>query len=186
MSFAPMISDEELIQKCLKGQAKYQKILFDKFAPKMFGVVSRYFASTEEAQDALQDGFIKVFTKLNDFNHLGSFEGWIRRIMINTSLNLIRANQKHQFHADIAEIQEFIEDENQSYDHLSTQDMLKLIQEMPTGYRTVFNLYEIEGYHHQEIANMLGVSENTSKSQLLKARGYLRKRIVKLYEFNYE
>lgn len=102
--------------------------------------------------------------------------------MVNTSLNLIRANQKHQFHADIDEIQEFIEDENQSYDHLSTQDMLRIIQEMPTGYRTVFNLYEIEGYHHQEIADEFGISVNTSKSQLLKARLYLRKRVSKIYE----
>jgi RNA polymerase sigma factor (sigma-70 family) len=177
-----MISDEELIQNCLKGNSKFQKILFDRYAPKMLGVVSRYFTSIEEAQDALQDGFVKVYTKLEDFGGLGSFEGWIRRIMVNTSLNLIRANQKHQFHADIDEIQEFIEDENQSYDHLSTQDMLRIIQEMPTGYRTVFNLYEIEGYHHQEIADEFGISVNTSKSQLLKARLYLRKRVSKIYE----
>lgn len=177
-----MISDQELIRKCLKGHSKSQKILFDMYAPKMLGVVARYFPSTEEAEDALQDGFIKVFTKLEDFNNLGSFEGWIRRIMINTSLNLIKQNMKHSFHKDIDEIQEFIEDESHNYDRLTTQEMLRLVQEMPAGYRTVFNLYEIEGYHHNEIAAEMGISVNTSKSQLLKAREYLRKRVSKLYE----
>ncbi len=175
-----MIPEQDLINRCLKGEAKAQKVLFDRFAPKMYGVVARYFSSVEEAQDALQDGFVKVFTKLHEYSGLGSFEGWIRRIMINTSLNLIRDNLKHQYHQDIDEIQEFVEDENQRYDHLSMEDMLKLVQEMPPGYRTVFNLYDIEGYHHHEIAASLGVSVNTSKSQLLKARAYLRKRIEKL------
>jgi RNA polymerase sigma-70 factor (ECF subfamily) len=177
-----MISEEELIKKCLKGKPKYQKMLFDRYAPKMFGVVSRYFSSYAEAQDALQDGFVKVFMKLGDYSGLGSFEGWIRRIMINTSLNNIRQNLKHQFHMDVDDVQEFIEDESQSYDRLTTEDMLNVIREMPAGYRTVFNLYEIEGYHHNEIAVELGISVNTSKSQLLKARAYLRKRIAKLYE----
>lgn len=177
-----MISDQELIRKCLKGHGKSQKMLFDRFAPKMFGVVARYFHSMDEAQDALQDGFIKVFEKLEDFGGHGSFEGWIRRIMVNTSINLIRKNMKHSFHLDIDEIQEAVEDKHQTYDHLTTQDMLQLVQEMPTGYRTVFNMYEIEGYHHKEIAEQLGISVNTSKSQLLKAREYLRKRVSILYD----
>jgi RNA polymerase sigma factor (sigma-70 family) len=176
-----MISEEELIKKCLKGKPKYQKMLFDKYAPKMFGVVSRYFSSYAEAQDALQDGFVKVFMKLGDYSGLGSFEGWIRRIMVTTSLNLIRQNSKHQYHSDIDEIQDYVEDESQNYDRLTTADMLDVIQKMPDGYRTIFNLYEIEGYHHNEIASELGISVNTSKSQLLKARQYLRKRISKYY-----
>ncbi len=176
-----MISDEELIKQCLRGKPKYQKMLYDKYAPLMFGVVSRYFSNRAEAEDALQDGFIKVFSKLPDYSGLGSFEGWIRRIMINTSLNLIRGNLKRQYHLDIDEIQEFVEDKNQSYDRLTTEEMLKLIRSMPLGYRTIFNLYEIEGFHHNEIASDLGISVNTSKSQLLKARQWLRKRIEKLY-----
>jgi RNA polymerase sigma factor (sigma-70 family) len=177
-----MISDQELIRKCLKGHAKSQKMLFERYAPKMLGVVARYFQSMDEAQDALQDGFIKVFAKLEDFGGRGSFEGWIRRIMVNTSINLLRKNLKHSYHVDIDDIQEAVEDKNQTYDHLSTQDMLQMVQEMPPGYRTVFNLYEIEGYHHNEIAEQLGISINTSKSQLLKAREYLRKRVSILYE----
>lgn len=177
-----MISDEELIKRCLKGVPKYQKMLFDNYAPKMYGVVSRYFSSQAEAQDALQDGFVKVFSKLQDYSGIGSFEGWIRRIMITTSLNLIRKNLKHQFHMDIDEIQDFVEDEAQDYDRFTTREMLDVIQKMPHGYRTIFNLYEIEGYRHNEIASELGISVNTSKSQLLKARQYLRKRISKLYE----
>ena len=177
-----MISDEELIKRCLKGKPKYQKILFDTYAPKMFGVVSRYFVSRAEAQDALQDGFVKVFSKLQDYSGLGSFEGWIRRIMITTSLNLLRQNLKHQYHVDIDEVQEYIEDDSQNYDRFTTEEILDVIRNMPLGYRTIFNLYEIEGYHHNEIASELGISVNTSKSQLLKARQYLRKRISKLYE----
>lgn len=177
-----MISEQELIRKCLKGHSKSQKMLFELYAPKMMAVVVRYFSSTEEAQDALQDGFIKVFTKLQEYSGLGSFEGWIRKIMINTSLNLIRKNLKHNFHVDIDDVHEFVEDENQSYDWMTTQDMLRLVQEMPNGYRTVFNLYEIEGFHHNEIAAELGISVNTSKSQLLKAREYLRKRVSIIYE----
>ncbi|OIP00236.1 MAG: hypothetical protein AUJ98_08515 [Bacteroidetes bacterium CG2_30_33_31] len=176
-----MNSDEELIKGCLEGNTKYQKLLFDTFAPKMLGVVSRYFSSTPEAQDALQDGFIKVFLKLDDFKNAGSFEGWIRRIMINTSLNLIRKNIKHNFNLDIDEIQEIIKDDSQEYDRLTTDEMLNIIRKMPLGYRTVFNLYEIEGFHHNEIAAELGISVNTSKSQLLKARQYLQKRVSIYY-----
>ena len=176
-----MNSDEELIKGCLVGNTKYQKLLFDTFAPKMLGVVSRYFSSTPEAQDALQDGFIKVFLKLDDFKNAGSFEGWIRRIMINTSLNLIRKNIKHNFNLDIDEIQEIIKDDSQEYDRLTTDEMLNIIRKMPLGYRTVFNLYEIEGFHHNEIAAELGISVNTSKSQLLKARQYLQKRVSIYY-----
>lgn len=157
-------------------------MLFNRYAPKMLAVCARYFKSTEEAEDALQDGFVKVFTKLQDFQGAGSLEGWIRRIMVNTSLNLIRSNTKHYYHSDIDEIIETVEDEMQSFDSLNTEQMLKLVQSMPDGYRTIFNLYEIEGYHHQEIAESLGISVNTSKSQLLKARRYLQKRILILFE----
>ncbi len=174
-----MTSEQKLIRGCRKGKPKYQKMLFELYAPKMLGVCARYFQRIEEAEDALQDGFVKVFSNIDKFKEKGSFEGWIRRIMVNTSLNLHRSNLKHYYHIDLAETETRIEDKRYSYDHLDVEDILRLIQGLPNGYRLVFNLYEIEGYSHKEIAEELGVSVNTSKSQLLKARRRLREKLDK-------
>jgi len=174
-----MTSEQKLIRGCKKGKPKYQKLLFELYASKMLGVCARYFQRIEEAEDALQDGFVKVFSNINTFRDEGSFEGWIRRIMVNTSLNLHRKNLKHYYHVDIGETETRIADVRFNFDHLDVQDMLNMIQELPNGYRIVFNLFEIEGYSHKEIADKLGVTVNTSKSQLLKARRKLRERIDK-------
>jgi RNA polymerase sigma-70 factor (ECF subfamily) len=171
-----MISEQKLIKEVKRGKPKYQKLLFEIYAPKMLGVCSRYFQTMEEAEDALQDGFVKVFSNINSFRGNGSFEGWIRRIMVNTSLNLHRKNLKHYYHIDIADTETRISDIRLNFDQLEVQDLLNMIQELPNGYRLVFNLYEIEGYSHKEIADELGVSVNTSKSQLLKARRRLREK----------
>lgn len=173
----PMISEEEIIKACLKGKSKYQKLLYEKYSGLMFGVCLRYFKTREEAQDAMQDGFVKVFTKLNEFRFEGSFEGWIRRIMVTTSLNLHKKDLKHYYHEDVAGGGFQLKDESMEYDSLQVEDMLKIIREMPNGYKLVFNLYEIEGYAHNEIGEMLNISANTSKSQLMKAKRYLRKRL---------
>ena len=140
----------------------------------------RYFHDKNEAQDALMEGFVKVFSNIDKFRMQGSFEGWIRRIMVNTSLNMHRKNLKHYYHVDIDEAQHRIEDSRQSFDHLQVEDMMKMIQSLPAGYRLVFNLFEIEGYSHKEIANQLEISENTSKSQLRKARLKLQSAINKI------
>jgi len=174
-----MISEQKLIKEIKRGKPKYQKLLFETYAPKMLGVCSRYFQTIEEAEDALQDGFVKVFSNINSFRGNGSFEGWIRRIMVNTSLNLHRKNLKHYYHVDIADTETRIADTRLNFDQLDVQDLLNMIQELPNGYRIVFNLYEIEGYSHKEIADELGVSVNTSKSQLLKARRKLREKLDK-------
>jgi len=174
-----MTSEQKLIRGCRKGKPKYQKMLFELYAPKMLGVCARYFQRIEEAEDALQDGFVKVFSNIDSFKEKGSFEGWIRRIMVNTSLNLHRSNLKHYYHVDLGETETRIEDKRYSYDHLDVEDLLSMIKNLPNGYRLVFNLYEIEGYSHKEIAEELGVSVNTSKSQLLKARRKLRERLDK-------
>lgn len=173
----PMISEEEIIKACLKGKSKYQKLLYEKYSGLMFGVCLRYFKSREEAQDALQDGFIKVFTKLHEFRFEGSFEGWIRRIMVTTSLNLHKKDLKHYYHEDVAGDGFQLKDESMDFDNLQVEDMMKVIRDMPNGYKLVFNLYEIEGYAHNEIGEMLNISANTSKSQLMKAKRYLRKRL---------
>ena len=177
-----MVSERGLIEGCQKGKAKLQRLLYERYAPKMLGVCMRYFRSKDEAQDALQDGFVKVYTKINDFRGQGSFEGWIRRIMVNTSLNLIRNNLKHLYHEDVDDVRIQIADANVEFDQFNVQDILRLIQKLPSGYKVVFNMFEIDGFSHKEIADELNVSVNTSKSQLLKARRHLRKELEKLHK----
>lgn len=174
-----MISEAEIIRDCIKGDSSAQELLYNRFASKMLGVCVRYFNTIEEAEDALQEGFIKVFTSLKKYRSEGSFEGWIRRIMVNTALNIYRSNQKHYFHTDIDEIQEQFAGDRMFSDNYSCEQLLKMIHDLPTGYRLVFNLFEIEGYSHKEIAEMLDISVNTSKSQLLKAKNVLKNKLLK-------
>ncbi len=175
-----MISELEIIRECIKGDSSAQELLYNKFASKMLGVCIRYFKSIEEAEDALQEGFIKVFANLKYYRSEGSFEGWIRKIMVNTALNIYRKNQKHYFHSDIDEIQEQYFGGNLISQKYSAEQLLKVIQDLPTGYKLVFNLFEIEGYSHKEIAEMLDISVSTSKSQLLKAKNRLKNTLQKL------
>lgn len=172
-----MIHDSEIIRGCQKGSLKMQRVLYERFAPKMLGVCLRYARDKEEAEDMLQEGFIKVFLKLGEFRGDGSFEGWIRRIMINTAINYYMRFRKHLYQQDIKEIEEITEDQHVAFDHLHVKDLLALVQSLPSGYRTVFNLYEIEGYQHKEIAEMMEISVSTSKTQLLHARRLLQKRL---------
>src|SRR5690606_22633589 len=133
----------------------------------------------EEAQDVLQIGFVKVFEKLHLFNNEGSLEGWIRKVLVNTALDQIRKNKKFDDNVDLSKVDYSMATENENVlDQLSANDLLKIIQAMPTGFRTVFNLYAIEGYTHQEIADQLNISINTSKSQYSRARVYLQKIIL--------
>ena len=177
-----MISEQDLVKGCQKGKAKYQRLLYKLYAPKMLGVCMRYFRTRDEAQDALQDGFVKVFTKIKDFRGSGSLEGWIRRIMVNTSLNLHRDNLKRMYHLDVDDEHVQIADHSFDYDHFNVEDIMRLVQQLPDGYRIVFNMYDIDGYSHKEIAEALNISVNTSKSQLLKARRHLRKELEKLHK----
>ena len=174
------MNDETLIKKCVSGDQRAQRMLFDKFAPKMLGVCLRYAPNVEIAQDVLQDGFIKVFGKLSEFKMDGSFEGWIRRIMVNTSLDEIRRNKKRQNDVDMSAVEYMVEDKSYILESLQAEDLLKMVQELPIGYRTVFNLYAIEGYSHKEIAEQLDISENTSKSQYSRAKTQLREMIEKI------
>ncbi len=179
------MTEEELVRGCVEGKPLFQQALYKRFAGMMKGVCMRYSDTIEEAEDILQDGFIKVFMNLKNFRQDGSLEGWVRRIMVNTALNHYRANQKSAHHANIDEIGEFVPDVRiDNYDKLNTRVLLKMIEELPTGYRIVFNMFEIEGYSHKDIANVLNVSINTSKSQLLKARRALQIKINELQ--NYE
>lgn len=174
------MDDETLVVECVKGNAKAQRMLFEKFAPKMMAVCLRYSKDVEEAEDILQDGFIKMFSKLPDFKMEGSLEGWVRRIMVNTSLDAIRRNKKHLGDSKLEDVDFRISSQESTMDHLLAEDLMKLVQKLPDGYKVVFNLFAIEGYSHKEIADLLGVTENTSKSQYSRARAYLRAQLEKL------
>ncbi|MCC6721340.1 MAG: sigma-70 family RNA polymerase sigma factor [Bacteroidia bacterium] len=167
-------SNKILIEGCLAKNQKSQKALFDKFAPTMYAICMRYSGNAEQAKDLLQEGFIKVFTKLGEFKFEGSFEGWLKRIFINHALEYIRKENRQP---DIVNVDETYELQSDTF-HITSIDsrkIIELIQKLPQGYRTVINLFIIEGYNHKEIAQMLGISENTSKSQLFKARQVLQK-----------
>ena len=175
-----MISDAEIVKGCIEGERSLQKMLYNRFAPAMLGVCMRYFRDREEAEDALQEGFIRVFTYIRSFRNEGPLEGWIRKVIINTALNYHRSNLKHYYHADVDEMDEMIEDEKMVNDKAEVEDLMKIIHSIPAGYRLVFNLYEIDGYSHKEIAKMLNISKNTSKSQLQKAKKFLQKKLAGL------
>ena len=173
------MDDTSLVNECLKGNSRAQKALFDKFAPKMLSVCLRYMKNPEKAEDALQDGFIKVFTNLLNFNNSGVLEGWIRRIIVNTCLDELKKNKKLLLNISVEEVEYKLESNDFVQEQMMADDLMKLIQNMPEGYRVVFNMFAIEGYAHQEIATQLGISESTSKSQYLRARAYLKQRIEK-------
>jgi RNA polymerase sigma-70 factor (ECF subfamily) len=170
----PILTERELIQACKKQNRRAQQELYDRYSPKMFGVCRRYIKNAEEAEDVLVEAFFKVLTKLNMYSGEGSFEGWIRRIVVNESLMKLRKNQKLKMNVEInpnldKPTKLTIEDE------LAAEDILNLLEQLPTGYRTIFNLYIIEGYKHREIAELLGISINTSKSQLILAKKRMQK-----------
>jgi RNA polymerase sigma-70 factor (ECF subfamily) len=144
----------------------------------MYGVCLRFARNTLEADDILQEGFIKVFSYLKDFRQEGSLEGWIRRTIVNTAINYYNSKQNEWSETSIDKAQFHQSDTENVLDKISAADLLNLIRELPEGYRMVFNLYVIEGYNHQEIAEMLHISENTSKSQLSRARMALQERLI--------
>lgn len=161
----------------LKGTKETNELLYRHFAPKMYGICLRFAGNPMDADDILQEGFIKVFMKIKDFRNEGSFEGWIRRTFINTAINFYRRNTRNLKNDDLDGI-DLQDDQGESIiDKISREELLNLLQELPLGYRTVFNLNVIEGYTHKEIGEMLGISDNTSKSQLTRARKILQKRV---------
>lgn len=174
MDTASAMDDLTLVNECAKGNSKAQRALFDKFAPKMLAVCQRYLRNNQEAEDVLQDGFVKVFQKIVDFKMEGSLEGWIRRIVVNTALDTIRKNKKLLDDIQVEEVQYKVSFTDHQFDGMDLAQLMKLINEMPDGYRIVFNMFAIEGYSHKEIADTLGVTENTSKSQYSRARAFLR------------
>lgn len=184
MALRHKLTIDNLLEGCKRNDRKAQELLYQSLASKMLGVCVRYAKDSFEAEDILQTGFVKVFQKISEFRSDGSFEGWIRRIMVNTAIEVYRKNQRTLNVVDIGNVY----DEPQSmFDitGLETKDLLKLIQQLPDGYRVVFNMYVIEGYSHKEIGEQLAISEGASKSQLSRARALLRERILKMEGYNY-
>ena len=176
------LSDEEqLIAGCKEGKPWAQKEIFERYSGVMLSVCVRYVTERETARDILQDGFIKLYTKIDTFSGSGSFSGWIRRIFVTTSLEYLRQNDALKLRASIEEYGNSIPDNDATIlDKISADDLMECISKLPDGYRTVFNLYAIEGYSHPEIAEMLGINESTSRSQFMRARKILQKNVHSL------
>lgn len=171
--------ETELIVACRNNNRHAQHALFQQFAGKMLHVVKRYITNTSEAEDTLMEGFVKVFKKLGQYQGGGSFEGWIRKIMVNEALMSIRKN-KDRFPVDI-DVAFDVAHPDETFMQLGLQEIEDLIASLPKGYRTIFNLYAIEGYSHAEIALLLDISEGTSKSQLSRARTQLQNQLTALH-----
>lgn len=168
-------SEEKLIQSCLKNDAIAQRELYQIYSAKWMGVCLRYFSDRFEAEEVLIKAFMKIFTKIDQYKNKGSFEGWMRKIVVNEALMHLRETKKIFLHVEVETASEISSEFfTSSY---REEELLKLIYELPIGYRTVFNLYAIEGYSHQEIAELLGISVGTSKSQLNRARALLQQYI---------
>lgn len=166
--------EDELIRGCVQRKSAAQKRLYEMYSSKMYALCYRYVREPMEAEDILVTAFTKIFDKIDQFKKEGSFEGWIRRIVVNEALTHLRRNRSMYLETELE--QAYREpDYDKLSDHLEAEDLLNMIREMPSGYRIVFNMYAIDGYSHKEIADHLGISENTSKSQLSRARTYLQK-----------
>ena len=170
---------KNLIEKCIKGNAVAQRELFEMFSGKMYYLCLRYAVDKDEAQDMLQEGFIRLFSNLESFKGTGSFEGCVRRIFAHTAIKYYHKMRKHNGHVDIEYISSNAE-KAIALDNLGTQEILGLVQNLPDGYRVVFNMFAIEGFSHKEIAEALGIKESTSRSQLVKARKLLQTQVVDL------
>jgi RNA polymerase sigma factor (sigma-70 family) len=176
-----IIPEIDLISGCIEGNRRMQEELYRRFSPRMYAVCLRYAINSEEAEDILQEGFIKIFKKLGTYRGDGSFEGWIRRIFVNTAIEHFR---RRKYLQPVTEKEEnTIEGKYLSVlDDLAEKDILELVRQLSPGYRTVFNMYVVEGYTHKEIGDMLGISEGTSKSQLSRAKVILQDMVRKFME----
>ena len=167
-------NEDELIKGCVRRERSAQKRLYETFSSKMYALCCRYVKDSMEAEDVLVTAFTKILDRIDQYKGEGSFEGWIRRVVVNEALTYLRRNRSMYIETEL-EAADREPDYQLMSDHLEEEDLMNMIQELPAGYRIVFNLYAIDGYSHKEIANQLNISENTSKSQLSRARVYLQK-----------
>jgi len=170
------LDESELVKQCLQGKRDSQKQLYEHYAPKMLGVCYRYAYSREEAEDFLQESFIVIFRKLHQWKGEGPLGAWIRKVVVNTSLNCIKARHRFTENMNIIPI-DHIPDNTVIQNDVSDKELMELVHNLPIGYKTVFNLYAIEGYSHDEIGKMLDIKAGTSRSQFTRAREMLMKKI---------
>lgn len=167
------MTESEIIEGCRKGDAASQRELYVRYSSRMYGVCIRYMKDRSLAEDIMHDGFITIFTKIGEFRGDGSFEGWCRRIFVNTALGYLRKKNALTESDNIDDVRWLESDVTDAVEKMSGDELLNVIDQLPQGYRTILNLYAVEGYSHKEIGEMLGISENTSRSQYFRARGKL-------------
>ncbi len=172
-------TETELLALCKEGDRQACKKLFDLYSGKMMALCYRFARDRNEAEDILQEGFVRVFTKLHLYKGVGSFESWMKKVIVNTALKYRDKNIRKHHYSEIDNVHVFDNTPN-IIEELSKEEILKLIQELPEGYRTVFNLYVIEGYSHKDIGQLLNIGESTSRSQLVKARKLLQQKFMNL------
>lgn len=172
-------TESQLIAALKRGESRAHKVVYERFAGKMLAVCTRYCSNRDDAEEVMLDGFMRVFEKIEQFREDGSFEGWIRRVMVTESLMFLRKSKQWRQETSIEDVT--VEPDYEWADTaLNESDLLRIVNQLPDGYRTIFNLYAIEGYSHAEIADMLGISEGTSKSQLSRARAILQMSLKKM------
>jgi RNA polymerase sigma factor (sigma-70 family) len=174
------MGDHELVVACLKGERTAQKQLYDQYSDKMLGVCYRYTKSMTDAEDVLQDGFIKVFKNLHQFKFEGDLGAWIRRIMVNTAINFLKSNSKYQAELSFSDTNLHPVSKEDPEVMINTKDLAELIRQLPPGYQAIFNMHAVEGFSHVEIGKILGINEGTSRSQYARARALLITWIKKL------
>jgi RNA polymerase sigma factor (sigma-70 family) len=173
------MTEEQMLTGSVRNNAAAQEAFYDRFSPRMLGVCYRFAKSREDAEDMLQEGFIKIFTQLNQYRNEGSLEGWIRRVIVHTCINTLKKNKKFTDTVDITYAQGFHTNEDLVPSLLQAKQIVEYIRSLPLGYRTVLNLYAIEGYSHKEIGVMLEIGESTSRSQYTRAKAMLEEILIK-------
>lgn len=172
--------DLKLIESCIKGDRSAQKVIYDRLAPRMFPVCIRYVGDRELAQDILQDGFVTLFTRLDTYKGEGSFEGWARKIFVTTALMELRKKDALKMSEDLEVVRGMKTETTTQLQNIGYKDLMSVITQLPPGFRTVFNMYAIEGYSHKEIGEILGISETTSRTQLSRARIWLQNKLKEI------
>lgn len=166
-----------MIDLCIEGDRIAQKVIYDRLAPRMFPVCIRYVGDRQTAEDILQEGFITLFSKIGSYRGNGSFEGWARKIFVNTALMYLRKKDALKMSDELENARNLSTDLSSQIEDIGYKELMKLITGLPPGFRTVFNMYVVEGYSHKEIAEMLNISETTSRTQLSRARVWLQSKI---------
>ena len=173
------MTEEMMIQGCLANLATAQEALYNRFSPRMLGVCYRYARNREDAEDMMQEGFMKVYSQIHQFRNAGSLEGWIRRIIVHTCINVLKKNKKFSDSVDLVHASSIHINESNIPSILQAKQVVECIRLLPIGYRTVLNLYAIEGFSHREIGAILDIEESTSRSQYTRARALLEEILIK-------